>query len=64
MVAFVVEPILSNNLWLNAVDDGVTVPDIEDPVLTLADTVKLEDRAILGNVIVWFTDMVPTEEPR
>jgi hypothetical protein len=61
MVAFVVDPILSNSLWLNAVDDGVTVPDIADPVLTLDETVKLEDRAILGNVIVWLTDIVPTE---
>jgi hypothetical protein len=52
IVAFVVVPTLSNTLWLNAVDEGVTVPDIAEPVFTLDDTVKLEDRAIFGKVIV------------
>jgi uncharacterized membrane protein len=49
---------------LNAVEEGVTVPDIAEPVLTLDDTVKLEDRAIFGSVIVWLTVIVPTEDPR
>jgi hypothetical protein len=52
MVAFVVVPTFSNTLWLNAADEGLTVPDIAEPVFTLDDMVKLEDRAIFGKVIV------------
>jgi hypothetical protein len=52
MVDLVVVPTLSNILWLNAVDEGVIVPDIAEPVFTLDDTVKLEDRAIFGKLIV------------
>ena len=45
-------------------DDGVIVPDIAEPVLTLDDTVKLEDLGIVGNVIVELTVIVTTDYPR